>query len=77
MNASSPDKKPARWPIYWAMITEMTVSIAGGTLLGFYLDEYFKTRPILTLILLVLGCVAAVSLLIRLSRKLEEENHQS
>lgn len=74
----APEKKQRpRWVIYWAMITEMTMSITAGTVVGFYLDEYFNTGPILTIALLLAGCVAGLQLLIRLSRRLEEEENES
>lgn len=33
--------------------------ISGGTILGFYLDRYFHTSPVLTLVFLFVGIILA------------------
>ena len=53
------------------MILELTGSVAGGAIGGYFLDEAFGTRPILTVTLLLGGCATGVMLLIRLVRMLE------
>lgn len=37
----------------------IALPISGGTILGFYLDRYFHTGPILTLVFLFIGIILA------------------
>ncbi len=56
--------------IYYALCMEMTFSIAGATLLGWWLDTKFDTTPWLTIVLLILGVAAAIRFLFVLLRRL-------
>ena len=52
--------------IYGALALEMGLSVAVGTVIGHLLDIYFGTAPVLTLIFVLLGCVAGVVNFIKL-----------
>jgi len=56
--------------IYYALCMEMAFSIAGGTLIGWWLDTKFDTTPWLTIVLLILGVAAAIRFLLVLLRRL-------
>ena len=46
---------------YTALITQMAMSLVGGVLLGYYLDGYLDTAPLL----IVLGTVIGMAVSIR------------
>ena len=50
--------------IYYALCMEMAFSIAGATVIGWWLDSKFGTTPWLTIALLILGVVAAIKFLL-------------
>lgn len=52
---------------------ELGISVAVGVFIGYFLDRYFGTAPWLTLIWLLLGSVAGFRSLIRVARKLGED----
>jgi F0F1-type ATP synthase assembly protein I len=43
---------PGRWA---AMVGMLTSPVIGGAVLGYYLDDYFKTAPILIAICIFIG----------------------
>ena len=60
-----------RWK-YVAAATEFTTSPLAGAIAGHYLDAYFKTDPLLTIILLVAGFIAGTVYLIRILQQPED-----
>ncbi len=59
---------------YGSLGLEMGLSVAIGLAIGFYLDRYFKTSPILTLVFLVFGVAAGMKRLYQLWKKAERES---
>ena len=51
-----------------AMALELPGSIVGGLVIGYLLDEYFKTSPWLMMALTILGFTAACIRLVRWAR---------
>ncbi len=72
------DKKEilASFLTYSTLGIEMGVSLAIGLGIGYYLDRYFGTAPILTLIFMVFGLVAGLRRLYALWKKMEKENER-
>ena len=58
---------------YSAGALELGVSVAVGAGIGYWLDSVFGTAPWLTLFWLLAGSVAGFRSLIRVARRLEEE----
>ena len=59
---------------YGSLGLEMGLSVAIGLGMGYYLDRFFNTSPILTLVFLVFGIVAGMKRLYQLWKKAEREN---
>lgn len=59
---------------YGSLGLEMGLCFAIGLGMGYYLDRYFKTAPILTLVFLVFGLVAGMKALYRTWKKAERES---
>ena len=59
---------------YSAIGLEMGFSVAIGVAIGYYLDRYFKTRPWLTLIFLILGVVAGFRSLFSLMKDIDKKD---
>ena len=51
---------------------EMGLSVAIGLAIGYYLDGYFKTKPWLTIIFLILGAVTAFRRLFSLAKEIDK-----
>ena len=42
------------------MAMDIVLSVGAGALAGYFLDSYFQTAPVLTLVMFFVGCVAGV-----------------
>ena len=63
--------------ILLAMALELPGSIGGGLLIGYLLDEYFKTSPWLMMALTILGFTAACIRLVRWARFFSEKRNET
>ena len=59
---------------YGSLGLEMGLSVAIGLGMGYYLDRFFNTSPVLTLVFLVFGIAAGMKRLYQLWKKAEREN---
>jgi len=59
---------------YGSLGLEMGLCVAIGLGMGYYLDRYFNTAPVLTLVFLVFGLVAGMKALYRTWKKAERES---
>jgi F0F1-type ATP synthase assembly protein I len=57
---------------YVAAATEFTTSPLAGAIVGHYLDAYFRTDPLLTIILLLAGFIGGTVYLIKILRQPED-----
>ena len=75
-NKPESSKREALRPFltYGTLGLEMGLSVAIGLAMGFYLDRYFKTAPVLTLIFLLFGIAAGLKRLYELWTKAESES---
>ena len=62
---------------YGSLGLEMGLCVAIGLGMGYYLDRYFNTAPVLTLVFLVFGLVAGMKALYRTWKKAERESENS
>jgi|SRR5678815_1578496 F0F1-type ATP synthase assembly protein I len=60
-----------------AMALELPGSILGGLVIGYLLDEYFKTSPWLMMALTILGFTAACIRLVRWARFFSDRRNQA
>lgn len=44
----------------WVVASELIGGVTIGGLLGYYLDDYFHTKPLFLLILLILGLISSL-----------------
>ncbi|MEL6803654.1 MAG: AtpZ/AtpI family protein [Bacteroidota bacterium] len=70
MPASKPEKKSdsqnqRAWMKYAGMTTQLAISIGICAGLGLYLDGYFDTKPILTVILSLVGVFGGLYLALK------------
>ena len=54
--------------------TELVAAVAVGTTLGFILDNWFGTKPWLTITFFFLGVVAGILNVIRSAKSMQKEN---
>ncbi|HAA54477.1 MAG TPA: hypothetical protein DCE42_06955 [Myxococcales bacterium] len=59
---------------YWSMIMQMTMSIVIPLLFGLFVDRWLHTAPFFLLVFLLLGCVVAIFVLIRIAQRLGRED---
>lgn len=52
---------------------EMGFSVLAGTVIGYALDAYFKTAPVLTIVFLFLGLAAGVIAFVKLWKVLKDK----
>ncbi len=64
----------ASFLIYGSLGLEMGLSVVIGLGMGYYLDRYFRTAPILTLVFLGFGLAAGMRRLYQLWKKAEKES---
>jgi ATP synthase protein I len=74
----SDDKKEAARSMlaYSGLGIEMGLSIVIGIGIGYYLDSYFGTKPVLTIIFMFLGIVAGFRRLYMIWKALDKEDKQ-
>jgi F0F1-type ATP synthase assembly protein I len=82
MPPSQPSKRPGQWARQVALATELPVILVGtvlvGGALGYFLDRWLKTTPILMLVLGTAGLVVGVrDLLRRLKKEDSDGEHNS
>jgi F0F1-type ATP synthase assembly protein I len=71
-NDSGNDPKTSRTKQLYALAfaaTEFGVMVAGGTLLGSYLDRHFHLGPLFTFLGLIAGFVVGLKFLISLTKR--------
>lgn len=59
---------------YGSLGIEMGVSLAIGLAIGYYLDRYFRTPPIFTLIFMGFGIAAGMKRVYTLWKKMEKDD---
>ncbi len=55
-----------------ALALEIPMSPVAGGVVGYFLDRYFKTEPVLTIVFGVMGVAASVVNIVRLAREISE-----
>ena len=55
--------------------TELVAAVAVGTIIGFILDNWFGTKPILIIIFFLLGAVAGIMNVFRAAKKMQGDGN--
>jgi ATP synthase protein I len=74
-----PNSKKETWMAfmtYGSLGLEMGLSVAIGIGIGYYLDRYFGTSPVLTLLFLIFGLIAGMKRLYSLWKKMLKEDDE-
>ena len=53
--------------------TELVASVVVGTIIGFILDNWFDTKPLLIIIFFLFGAVAGIVNVFRAAKKMQED----
>ena len=53
--------------------TEMVAAVVVGTIIGFILDNWFGTKPILIIVFFFFGAVAGITNVIKAARKMQKD----
>ena len=54
--------------------TELFAAVAVGTIIGFILDNWFDTKPILIIVFFLFGAIAGIVNVIRAAKKMQNED---
>ena len=52
--------------------TELVAAVAVGSILGFILDNWFDTKPLLTIIFFIMGVAAGIINVIKSAKKMQK-----
>ena len=70
---STKEKSLLRQLAEWSAVgLELGISVVAGLILGDFIDRYFKTTPVFTLIFLALGFGGGVLNIFRLMKKMNQ-----
>jgi len=53
--------------------TELVVSVVVGTTIGFILDSWFDTKPLLIICFFVIGAIAGIKNVIKVAKKMQDK----
>ena len=54
--------------------SELVAAVAVGTIIGFILDNWFDTKPILIIVFFLFGAIAGIVNVIRAAKKMQNED---
>ena len=69
----SPNIKPSPLGQVMKLVVEIVAAMAIGIIIGLFLDDYFDTRPIFTIIFFLLGSSAGILNVFRVAKSMQ--NH--
>ena len=55
--------------------TELVAAVVVGTIIGFILDNWFDTKPILIIVFFLFGAIAGIVNVIRAAKKMQNEDN--
>lgn len=62
---------------YSALGLEMGLCVAIGLAIGYFLDKHFLTYPVMSIIFMIIGILAALKSIYTLAKKMEKENERN
>jgi ATP synthase protein I len=69
-------KNPSALGAALKLSTEMVAAVFVGSIIGFILDNWFDSKPWLTVIFFFVGAIAGISNVIRSAKLMQENNDQ-
>ena len=54
--------------------TELVAAVGVGTIIGFILDSWFDTKPVLIICFFVLGAISGIRNVIKVAKKMQDKN---
>ena len=70
-NSENFDKKGKFLGNAFKLWTELVAAVVVGTIIGFILDGWFDTKPLLIITFFFLGCVAGILNVIKTAKKMQ------
>jgi len=67
------DKKSVFLGNAFKLGTELVAAVIVGTIIGFILDNWFGTKPILIIVFFLLGAAAGITNVIKAARKMQRD----
>jgi len=70
--ASKNEESPSGIGVAFKMSTELVSAVAVGTIIGFFLDNLFGTKPWLILIFFFVGVIAGITNVVKSAKKMQK-----
>ena len=70
--ASKNEESPSGIGVALKMSTELVSAVAVGTIIGFFLDNLFGTKPWLILIFFFVGVIAGITNVVKSAKKMQK-----
>ena len=72
-NSKKNDKPTSNLGIAFKLSTELVATVVVGTIIGFILDSWFDTKPILILIFFLFGAIAGIVNVIKAAKRMQKK----
>ena len=69
----SKDLQSSKLGIAFKMSTEMVAAVVVGTIIGFILDNWFDTKPVLIIVFFLFGAVAGIVNVFRAAKRMQKD----
>ena len=69
---SKNEESPSGIGVAFKMSTELVSAVAVGTIIGFFLDNLFGTKPWLILIFFFVGVIAGITNVVKSAKKMQK-----
>ena len=72
-NAGSKNEKNSNFGEAFKMSTELVAAVVVGTIIGFILDNWFDTKPLLIIIFFLFGAIAGIINVFRAAKRMQRD----
>ena len=72
---SQKNEKTTSFGEAFKMSTELVAAVAVGTIIGFILDNWFGTKPLLIITFFILGATAGITNVVRAAKKMQGDKN--
>ena len=72
-NASAKNEKNSNFGEAFKMSTELVAAVVVGTIIGFILDNWFDTKPLLIIIFFLFGAIAGIINVFRAAKRMQRD----
>ena len=70
---SDPQKKGSFMGVAFKLGTELVAAVAVGTIIGFILDSWFDTKPLLIIVFFLFGAAAGILNVFKAAKKMQDK----